>query len=119
MPIAVNGEALSARVGERLRTWRSMANVTITDASARLGVTKGYLSILERGERPVSLQMVSRISGVTGIPPEDLIGAIDPEPPGDLEPEVARKIWLLMHFAEKTQEAALDLYDTLLRSTPV
>jgi transcriptional regulator with XRE-family HTH domain len=39
--------------GEALKTGREEANMTQQEAASKLGLTQAYLSMLERGRRPV------------------------------------------------------------------
>lgn len=54
--------------GSDLRTARSLSNWTQVEAAQRLGVTQAYLSMVERGARPVSEELASTALKVYPLP---------------------------------------------------
>ena len=54
--------------GAELREARVTAGCTQRDAAAKLGVTQAYLSMVERGVRPVSAELASRVVAVFAVP---------------------------------------------------
>jgi transcriptional regulator with XRE-family HTH domain len=54
--------------GDELKNARKASSWTQTQAAARLGVTQAYLSMVERGERPVSADLASRAVEVFKVP---------------------------------------------------
>jgi transcriptional regulator with XRE-family HTH domain len=52
----------------QLREYRKAAKITLSDLAARIGVTEGQLSRIERGQSGVSLTTASAIERETGIP---------------------------------------------------
>lgn len=54
---------------EQLRSARRAAGLTQQQAAERLGVSQAYLAMLERGRRPVTAQLGSRIADVYGLGP--------------------------------------------------
>ncbi len=56
-----------ARVGARLRAARQAAGLTLTAVAAQAGLTKGFLSRLERDEVSPSVASLVTLCGVLGI----------------------------------------------------
>jgi transcriptional regulator with XRE-family HTH domain len=54
---------------ERLKLARTAAGLTQHQAADRLGVSQAYLALLERGRRPVTAQLKSRIVDLYGLGP--------------------------------------------------
>jgi transcriptional regulator with XRE-family HTH domain len=55
--------------GSDLKMARTTSNWTQAEAAQRLGVTQAYLSMLERGSRPVSEDLASTVLRVFALPP--------------------------------------------------
>jgi len=58
--------------GNALRTGREEANLTQREAASRLGLTQAYLSMLERGRRPVTTDLATQATKVFHLPPTAL-----------------------------------------------
>jgi transcriptional regulator with XRE-family HTH domain len=58
--------------GEALKTGREEAKLTQQDAASKLGLTQAYLSMLERGRRPVTPELAARATKVFKLPPTAL-----------------------------------------------
>lgn len=58
--------------GEAFRAGRVGAKLTQQDAAARLGLTQAYLSMLERGHRPVTAEVAMQAMEVFPLPPTAL-----------------------------------------------
>ena len=56
------------RVGPRLRAARERRGLTLTAAAKQAGVTKGFLSLAERGRTRVSVPTLLRVCEVLGVP---------------------------------------------------
>jgi PAS domain S-box-containing protein len=54
------------RIGERLRLYRLLNNLTQAEAASRISVTKEHVSVLERGHCYPSLEVLSRAAEVYG-----------------------------------------------------
>jgi transcriptional regulator with XRE-family HTH domain len=69
--------------GNALKTGREEANLTQQEAASRLGLTQAYLSMLERGRRPVTTELAAQATRVFHLPPTalplevDLASALD------------------------------------------
>ena len=55
--------------GAKLREVRQHAGLTVTEAAAKIGVTAGYLSSIERGHRrtvaPARFNLICEVYGIT------------------------------------------------------
>jgi len=58
--------------GETLKTGREQANLTQQEAASRLGLTQAYLSMLERGHRPVTAELAAQATRLFHLPPTAL-----------------------------------------------
>jgi transcriptional regulator with XRE-family HTH domain len=58
--------------GEALKAGREEANLTQQEAASRLGLTQAYLSMLERGRRPVTAELATQAMKVFHLPPTAL-----------------------------------------------
>jgi transcriptional regulator with XRE-family HTH domain len=58
--------------GEALKAGREGANLTQQEAASRLGLTQAYLSMLERGRRPVTTELATQAMKVFHLPPTAL-----------------------------------------------
>jgi len=55
--------------GEALKAGREEANLTQQEAASKLGLTQAYLSMLERGRRPVTTELAAQAMEVFHLPP--------------------------------------------------
>jgi len=55
--------------GEALKTGREHAKLTQQEAASKLGLTQAYLSMLERGRRPVTTELATQAMKVFHLPP--------------------------------------------------
>jgi transcriptional regulator with XRE-family HTH domain len=70
-------EPRTARIGPRLRALRSARNLTIEQVAESAGVTKGFISRVERDQTSVSVAVLLRICEVLQTP----VGALFEDPP--------------------------------------
>lgn len=63
--------------GEALKAGREEANLTQQEAASRLGLTQAYLSMLERGRRPVTTELAAQAIKVFHLPPTALPLGVD------------------------------------------
>ncbi len=70
-------------LGERLRERREQQQMTLGDLERASGVSKGYLSQLERGEASnPTIDIVAKISQGLGVPVSELLGEVALPDPG-------------------------------------
>lgn len=55
-------------LGMRIRAARRNRGLSITEAAGRMGISVSFLSTVERGESGVSVQILSRVADVLGMP---------------------------------------------------
>ena len=58
--------------GTQLKAARRARSLNQRDLAARLGVSQGYVSLLERAHRPVHRRLASKVAAVLGMPPTAL-----------------------------------------------
>ncbi len=63
----------SENIGEYIRQLREKENMPLRKLSALLDINQSTLSKLERGERPVSIQMIPIIAKTFGISEKELV----------------------------------------------
>ncbi len=51
---------------------RAILKMTQADLARRIGVTRNYISMIETGDRPLTDDLLQRISAALGCKPEDL-----------------------------------------------
>lgn len=56
-----------------IRAIRKRFRITQTQLASHLGITQSYLSMLERGERRIDLDMAVKIAAALGCSVDDLI----------------------------------------------
>jgi transcriptional regulator with XRE-family HTH domain len=74
-PVSI--DATLALVGPRLRRVRELRGLTITDVTARTGISKSTLSRLETGQRRPSLELLLPLAQTYDVPLDELVGAPD------------------------------------------
>src|SRR3954468_1378584 len=62
-------------VGPRLRKIRDLRGLTLTDVSAKTGISKSTLSRLETGQRRPTLELLLPLAQAYRVPLDDLVGA--------------------------------------------
>jgi transcriptional regulator with XRE-family HTH domain len=78
---------LSKRIGGRLLELRQAVQLSQERLAAAAGVSTNYVSLIEKGQRLPSLEVLSRLAAVLGVP----VTALLEEPPdGQLEQELRR-----------------------------
>ena len=72
----VPGEVVNAVLDgtTALRAWRLYRGFTLDALAARIGVSKGYLSQMERGRKPGTLGVLRRLADALGVSIDDLAG---------------------------------------------
>lgn len=56
---------------KQLRTWRRAQDLTQTELASKLGCTKDFIGLLERGERMPGLRFANAVKRLTGILQDD------------------------------------------------
>lgn len=63
----MDSPTITSDLGGRLRRTRTAANFTLDWAAAKTGLTKGYLSKVERGQATPSIAVLTRLSEAYGV----------------------------------------------------
>lgn len=75
MPLDVN-----ARFGNAVKRFRTAAEISQEDLADRSGLHRTYVSLLERGKRNPSLQVIIALANSLGISPAALVESATSEP---------------------------------------
>jgi transcriptional regulator with XRE-family HTH domain len=67
----------ASEIGENLRTWRILLNLTAEQVADRAGVARSTIGRLERGEPTVGFEVVLNVARVLGVV-EALVASTDP-----------------------------------------
>ena len=59
-------------IGHAIVVRRAILKMTQTELARRIGVARSYISLLENGERPLTDDLLQKISAALGCKPEDL-----------------------------------------------
>ena len=72
----VPGEVVKAILdgGAPLRVWRKHRAFTLDALAERVGVSKGYLSQIENGQKPGTLGLFRRLAGALDVAMDQLVG---------------------------------------------
>jgi transcriptional regulator with XRE-family HTH domain len=65
---------LNEKIGRRVAKYRAYNKLTQEELASDIGCTRGFVSDIERGARCISVETLARISAVTGITPNKLMG---------------------------------------------
>jgi len=57
-------------IGQAIKTLRTKRRVTQKDLAERSGVSQGFLSLIEKGEREPDFELIEKIAGALKIPPQ-------------------------------------------------
>lgn len=102
------------KLGEIIRKHREENNMTMDSFAQKAGLTKGYISMLEKGKHPKtqkpidpSLSTIKQISEVLGIELNDLLQMLDDEQPINLKDNLSSQD----KYEIKTIAAHHDDYD--------
>lgn len=63
--------------GPRIRKIRNSLSLTQTDMALQLGISPSYLNLLERNQRPLTVQLLLKLASVFNVSPEELQGGSD------------------------------------------
>lgn len=57
---------------DTLKKIRSDTNLSVEETAKRIGISKGYYSMIENGQRGLSYSMAKRIAAVFNLKPDDI-----------------------------------------------
>ncbi len=87
------GSEIDRSVGNRIRTLRATAGLTLDELAERSGVSRAMLSRVERGESSPTAQLLNRICGGLGVTLSALFAAAD-QPASPLRRRKDQKAWV-------------------------
>ena len=61
-------------VGPRIRRIRNSKGLTQTAMAEALGISPSYLNLIERNQRPLTVQLILKLASVYKIDPDELQG---------------------------------------------
>jgi len=76
-PVPFKTRQGAERLGEHLRTWRKLQNLTAAQVAERAGVNRDTLGRLERGETTVGLSVFLNVARALGVL-DAVVSAVDP-----------------------------------------
>jgi transcriptional regulator with XRE-family HTH domain len=74
---APNGTSVPGLVGEKLRTWRQQAGMSIREVAERSGLSVSFISLVERGQTEIAVTRLIRLTDVFGRQLSDVVSADD------------------------------------------
>lgn len=66
------GETVMKNIGMKIRKFREERKMTLEDLANRLGKSKGYISKLETGKKPINLENLQKIADALDVDVTDL-----------------------------------------------
>lgn len=75
-------DAFRRAVGRRLRVWRALHDKTQDDLARESGVTRNFVSAIERGAQGLDALRLRKMAAAMGTPLAELL-ADPPDPPDD------------------------------------
>ena len=60
------------RIGHKIMVQRAVLRINQVELARRVGVTQGYISLMENGDRPISDELLRKISTALRCKPEEL-----------------------------------------------
>jgi transcriptional regulator with XRE-family HTH domain len=106
----------SKTVGQRVRTYRKRAGLSQEELAEKAGLHSTYISIVERGEKNVTLRIVYQISAALGVPLDELFANIRIK--GDRHSVAKACYEIILSMPEGDQEAVYRILEeiSVLRS---
>ena len=77
-PVLPEGGADLARTGARIRAARLQAGLSQSEAARRAGISRSFLSTVERGQSGVSVRVLAEMADVFGIPMGEFAPGVAP-----------------------------------------
>lgn len=64
---------MTETLGDRIRAGRKAREIKQKDMAAKLGIAGAQLCMMEKGRRPVSVEMLARIAEILGCSADELL----------------------------------------------
>lgn len=110
-------------LGEYIKTYRKSNGMTMDDFAKKSGLSKGYISMLEKNRHPQNgkpitptLETCKKAADAMGLTVNDLLGRLDPDTPIDMmkQPEEVPKLdGVYLSFAKQAQDEGIDPDDIM------
>ena len=109
-------------LGELIKTYRTEHHMSMDDFAKKCGLSKAYISILERNINPVngkspipSLETIKSVSGAMGVDFNDVIALLD----GDQEVSLTPAAPIPPGFQPMPEMSAVPLVGSIACGTPI
>lgn len=110
-------------LGEYIKTYRKSNGMTMDDFAKKSGLSKGYISMLEKNRHPQNgkpitptLETCKKAADAMGLTVNDLLGRLDPDTPIDMMKhleEVPKLDGVYLSFAKQAQDEGIDPDDIM------
>lgn len=110
-------------LGEYIKAYRKDNDMTMDDFAKKSGLSKGYISMLEKNRHPQNgkpitptLETCKKAASAMGLSVNDLLGRLDPATPIDMEeaqPKTPKLEGVYLSFAKQAQDEGIDPDDIM------
>lgn len=110
-------------LGEYIKAYRKNNDMTMDDFARKSGLSKGYISMLEKNRHPQNgkpitptLETCKKAATAMGLSVNDLLAKLDPDTPIDIEPpqpEMPKLDGVYLSFAKQAQDEGIDPDDIM------
>ena len=108
------GERRKIMAGPQLRRLRSTLGLSQSAMAAELGISVSYLNLVERNQRPLTAQLLIRLSETYSIDARDFAGSEDSQGVAEIEEVLADPLLSPLQVPRSEMRAALDQAPTLV-----
>lgn len=110
-------------LGEYIKAYRKNNDMTMDDFAKKSGLSKGYISMLEKNRHPQNgkpitptLETCKKAASAMGLSVNDLLGKLDPDTPIDIAEaptETPKLDGVYLSFAKQAQDEGIDPDDIM------
>src|ERR671920_513575 len=108
------GDRRKIMAGPQLRRLRATLGLSQSAMAAELGISVSYLNLVERNQRPLTAQLLIRLSETYAIDARDFAGSEDGQGAAELEEVLADPLLAPLQVPRAELRAALDQAPTLV-----
>ena len=83
---------LPTHVGARIRHYRNLQSLRVTDLAKLAGLTSGYLSLIENGRTNITLATLTALAQALGVSEQDLLPSEDSREREELLHDINRSL---------------------------
>ena len=107
----IEKKQLHAAIGKRIRKEREARNISTTHLSMILGITPGYLNLIERGQRGTTSALLQKLSNAFSLPIDDLFSDLREESSalGSISESQLKLNTLVSDFSEAEMDCLIQL----------